>query len=127
MFISLQRMKKLAALLLLLSHMNTSMFLPQVAMEDAYDSNGQQTDDITSVVEYIRVTLGYDKTADDENDDSGQNFHVVKNIGYSFQQAIIVVENQDLSEIKKRSFSEYKIPGHISPCFDIITPPPNAS
>lgn len=115
------------ALVLLLSHMNTSMFLPQVAMEDVYDANGQQLDDITSVVEYIRVTLGYDKTADDENDDSGQNFHVVKNIEYSFQQQVIVIERQDLSAIKKRTFPEYKIPTHSSPVFDILTPPPNVA
>ena len=125
MYISLHRMKKIAALFLLLSHMNTSMFLPQVAMDDVYDANGQQTDDITSVVEYIRVTLGYDKTADDENDDSGQNFHVVKNIEYSFQQQVIVIDRQDFSELKKNTFGEYKIPSHNAPSFDILTPPPN--
>ena len=118
-------MKKIAALLLLLSHMNSSMFLPQVAMDDVYDANGQQTDDITSVVEYIRVTLGYDKTADDENDDSGQNFHAVKNVEYSFQQQVIVINRQDVSELRKNTFPEYKMPSHSTPSFDILTPPPN--
>jgi hypothetical protein len=41
-------MKKLLAFILLLSHMNTSMFLPQVPEDDIYDGNGNQVDDINS-------------------------------------------------------------------------------
>ena len=78
-------MKKLFAFILLLSHMNTSMFLPQVPENDVYDKNGNQLDDITSVVECVMVYLDIDHHTDDENDDQGQNFHMVKIFEYCFQ------------------------------------------
>lgn len=71
-------MKRLAAFLLLISHMNTSMFLPQVPQHDVFDEEGNQIDDINSVVEYVLVTLGLDEVADDEDNDNGQNFNIVK-------------------------------------------------
>jgi len=119
-------MKRLIAFILLVSHMNTSMFLPQVAEDDVYDAKGQKKDDINSVVEYIRVALGYDKTADDEDDDSGQNFHLEKNISYNFQQEVIIIKTENLSGFKKDPFPEYKIPLLQSPAFEILTPPPNS-
>ena len=70
-------MKKILAFFLLISHMNTSMFLPQVPEDDVYDTNGNQLDDINSIVEYVMVKIGLDHTADDEDNDSGQNLHVV--------------------------------------------------
>ena len=122
--IPLQRMKKVIAFFLLISHMNTSMFLPQVAEDDVYNSNGIQKDDINSVVEYIRVALGYDTTPDDEDDDSGQNFHLAKNIGYNFQQQIVILENVHLAGLKIH-FPEYKMTALTNPSLDILTPPPN--
>ena len=70
-------MKRLVAFLLLISHMNTSMFLPQVPQHDVFDEHGNQLDDINSVVEYLMVTLGLDDVADDEDSDNGQNFNIV--------------------------------------------------
>ena len=118
-------MKKVFAFILLSCHMNTSMFLPQVQEDDVYDSNGVQLDDVNSVVEYFEVALGYDKTSDDEDDDNGQNFHLVKNIEYNFQQQVVAVAKHDFTEIKEKEFSEYKIPLLTSPSYDILTPPPN--
>lgn len=71
-------MKKIVAILVLLSHMNTSMFLPQVPMEDVYDKNGQQLEDINSVVEWVLVSLGIDDVPDDEDDDTGQQFRLAQ-------------------------------------------------
>jgi hypothetical protein len=104
--------------------MNTSMFLPQVEEQDVYDADGQQVDDINSIVELINVELGYDKTADDEDDDSGQNFHLVKNPEYSFQQHSVLIERGDFAELKKHTFPEYKMPAIQSVSYDILTPPP---
>lgn len=70
-------MKRLLAFLLLLSHMNTSMFLPQVPEVDVYNHDGEQIDDINSVVELFMVYLGWDTVPDDEDNDSGQQFHLV--------------------------------------------------
>jgi len=105
--------------------MNTSMFLPQVQEEDTYDANGVQIDDINSIVELINVELGYDKTADDEDDDSGQNFHLVKLPEYSFQQQSVLIENPDFREINNKVFSEYKLPSVRSVYTEIVTPPPD--
>ena len=118
-------MKKCFAFLLLVCHMNTSMFLPQVQEEDVYDANKEQIDDINSIVELINVELGYDKTADDEDDDSGQNFHIVKLAEYSFQQQSVLIERLDFKEINNKTFSEYKVPSIKSVVSDIVTPPPD--
>ncbi len=118
-------MKKVFAFILLLSHMNTSMFLPQVAEEDQYDANGQQIDDINSVVEYIAVALGYDHTADDEDDDSGQNFHLVKAFDYNFEQQYSLLQ-ATFAQQYKNEFPDF-ITARIEPVsFDVITPPPEA-
>ena len=116
-------MKKLFAAFILLCHMNTSMFLPQSPEDDQYDANGQQIDDINSVTEYIAVLLGYDHTPDDEDDDSGQNFHMVKSFDYDFNQHFTLIKPVS-EDNKKTEFPEYinaRIE-NISP--DVITPPP---
>lgn len=120
-------MRKCFAFVLLVCHMNTSMFLPQVQEDDVYDKNGQQIDDINSIFELINVQLGYDKTSDDEDDDSGQNFHVVKNSEYSFQQQSVLMHRDAFTEIKKYKFSDYKMPAIKSLIFDIVSPPPDIS
>lgn len=117
-------MRRFVAFILLLSHMNTSMFLPQVPEQDVYDAKGNQLDDITSIVELVRVKLGYDHHADDENDDSGQNFHV-PHFEYTFEPFSEEIKHDFI--IKKSDqfpdHHEQKIP---SVSYDIIVPPPKA-
>ena len=117
-------MKKLFAFILLLSHMNTSMLLPQVPENNVYDKNGDQVDDITSVAEYVMVYLGIDHHADDENDDQGQNFHIVKVFEYCFQP--VPNEIKTTRFITKPAFGAYKEDKTSDVCFDIILPPPKA-
>jgi hypothetical protein len=119
-------MKKLTAFIMLLMHMNYFMFLPQVEETDAYDASGQQTDDINSVVEYVSVVLGFDKTADDEDNDSGNNFTLVKTCHYIYQQQITILETPGLIKISKRVYGEYKAPAPLFTSYDIISPPPEA-
>jgi hypothetical protein len=102
------------------------MFLPQGAEEDQYDKNGNQIDDINSMVEFISVSLGYDHTADDEDDDSGQNFHIVKAFDYNFEQPFSLLQNDAVSKKSNNEFPDY-VMARIKPvCFDVITPPPEA-
>ena len=78
-------LRKVLAFILLISHMNTSMFLPQVVEQDAFDSTGQQINDINSVWEFVdEEILGNDSAPFDEDDDNGQNFHLVKIVDYSY-------------------------------------------
>ncbi len=118
-------MKRMLAFFLLLSHINTSMFLPQVPEDDIYDKNGNQVDDINSVFEFIMVKIGLDHHADDEDDDNGQNLHIVTGFKYTFQPFFSeIIKNYP--ENKTHSFGEYfqkKIP---SISYDIIVPPPKA-
>ncbi len=107
--------------------MNYSMFLPQVAEQDTYDANGQQTDDINSVAEYIQVALGYDHTADDEDDDSGQNFHLAKTFEYFYQQIPIARERAEFVKLSKPLFSEYKEHPLQTVTTEVVTPPPDAA
>lgn len=118
-------MRRLLALILLVSHMNTSMFLPQVPEADVYDTNGHQLDDITSIVELVRVQLGYDHHADDENDDSGQNFHVANFYEYTFQPFFL--EIKDRLVIKKTErFHDLDESDVSFVSYDILIPPPKA-
>jgi hypothetical protein len=119
-------MKKITAFIMLLMHMNYFMFLPQIDEVDSYDASGQQIDDINSVVEYVRVMLGLDKTADDEDDDRGNNFTLAKTCDYFYQQQITILETPGFIEISSRVYSEYKIPAPLFTSYDIISPPPEA-
>lgn len=118
-------MKRIIAFFLILCHMNNSMFLPQSDEIDVYDKNGQEMDDINSVIELVRVELGLDTTADDEDSDNGQNFHLVKSVEYNFQQTVIVIEREAFTETQEHEFSEYRTPALRSPYHEILTPPPD--
>ncbi|MCP9750825.1 hypothetical protein [Ferruginibacter sp. HRS2-29] len=120
-------MKKFFAFILLLCHMNTSMFLPQVAEDDQYDITGRQIDDINSVSEYVdQVLLGnYDPTPEDEDSDNGQDFHVVKSVDYNYLQPSVFIQRDRFVEIRKHSFSEYMLPQLSFPALDVATPPPD--
>lgn len=104
--------------------MNTSMFLPQAPEQDVYDANGNQLDDITSIIELVRVKLGYDHRADDENDDSGQNFHIV-NTTYTVEPVSREIKKELAINNSEnfQHFIESKIP---SVSYDILVPPPKA-
>ncbi len=118
-------MRKVLAFILLISHMNTSMFLPQVPEVDVYDSSGNQLDDINSIFEYVMVKIGLDHHADDEDDDSGQNLLAVTGFQFTPQPFLGHVVKQ-YAEINTNLFSEYhqqKIP---SIAYDIIVPPPKS-
>ena len=107
--------------------MNYCMFLPQVAEQDTYDVNGHQIDDINSVAEFIGVALGFDHTADDEDDDSGQNFHIVKALDYFYQPTQVAVETAEFDNTGNHLFSDY-IKNHLhSVSIDIVSPPPDAA
>lgn len=120
-------MKKCLAFILLLSHMNTSMFLPQTPENDVFDRSGQQVDDINSVVEFLCVKLGYDHTCDDEDNDSGQYFHVVKTTDYNFTQSFTnIADNISAISVEDLPCSFLYVESNLTPiALDIIVPPPD--
>ena len=117
-------MKRLLAFILLLSHVNTSMFLPQVPEDDVYDKNGNQVDDINSIVEFVMVKLGVDHHSDDEDNDQGQNFHMVKIFDYSYQPYSSKLKTDFLLLQQKDGFGEHEVGKIPRVAYDIIIPPP---
>lgn len=64
-------MKKVTLYFIILTYLNLAL-VPNVKEVDIYVSGStHQTDDINSFIELVRVQLGYDTTADDEDNDSG--------------------------------------------------------
>ena len=118
-------MRRLLAFILLISHMNTSMFFPQVPEQNVYDSKGNQLDNITSIVEWVRVKIGVDHTADNENDNRAQNLNPVKNLQYTSDIYFTKVGTA-YSKLVDLHYAEY--PKSMIPLlsFDIIVPPPKA-
>ena len=105
--------------------MNASMFLPQVAETDVVNTDGQYKDDINSIAEYVCVILGYDHTPDDEDDDSGQNFHLVNACDYFYQQEVILLEKNYAGAVPS-TYAGYTPRRLSNPYYDIVAPPPKA-
>lgn len=101
------------------------MFLPQVPEVDVYDANGNQLDDINSIVEYVMVKIGLDHHADDEDDDSGQNFLAVTGFQFTPQPFCGHVVKQ-YAELNTNMFRECNQQKISTIAYDIIVPPPKA-
>ena len=124
-------MRKLISILLLLIHVNTSMFIPVMDEVDIFDAHGMQYDDINSTYEYVdQVVLGNeDSTPEDEDDDHAREFNMV-------YMKIFVVPRLIMSEPGEKNTAAIWV---IKPDFlirpedrwasafhDIIVPPPKA-
>ena len=118
-------MRRLLAFILVISHMNTSMFFPQVPEQDVYDSKGNQIDNITSIVEWVRVKIGVDHTADNENDNRAQNLHPIKNLQY-ISDVYFTKVVKEYSELANLNYAEYPKSTIQALSYDIIVPPPKA-
>lgn len=129
MYLYINMFKKGIAFIVLICHINSSMFLPQVAEQDIFNSSGQQQDDINTVIEYIdKIILGnHVNVSQDEDDDNGQNFHMVKEVNYFFQPFFTNVEHTFDESKKQLVYSDLKEQKIISVFFDIISPPPDIS
>jgi len=118
-------MRRLLAFILIISHMNTSMFFPQVPEKNIYDSKGDQIDNITSIVEWVRVKTGLDHTADNENNNRAQNLHPVKTFQYTSDNYFTKVANK-YSALVHVHYAEYPKTKILMPSYDILVPPPKA-
>lgn len=121
--------KRVIAFIILLGHMNSSMFLPQVAEQDIYDANGQQEDDINTVAEYVyQVILGHhDNTPEDEDDDSGQNFHLINIVNYCYEPFFVDVDTTAVVSADKKHFISFNVQLIPAVSFEILSPPPDIS
>lgn len=118
-------MKKFLTFIVLLCHMNFSMFLPQMAEQDAFDITGRQTDDINSLTEYIdQIVLGnVDDTPEDEDNDNGQHFLLIKTVDLFCQQSFTIISATKFAPPAKR-YPQYLSSTIPDTAFDVLIPPP---
>jgi hypothetical protein len=121
-------MKRFLTILVLISHINYAMFIPQLDEVDVYDADGKQQDDINSLVEYIdQVLLGHKSNAPaDEDDDTGFFLNIVKIDPYTFEQFATVLTVPVYTLREKANYLPYKDTKLSSIYFDIQSPPPEA-
>jgi hypothetical protein len=119
-------MKKLLAVILLISHINFSMFIAQVDEMDVYDKNGQQMEDVNSLVQYVANLCHIaHKPIKDSDDDNARFFHMEK-LDYSlYRQLFEVMTKPAITE--KTAFQPYKQQHLLSVCLEISSPPPRLS
>jgi hypothetical protein len=89
-------LRKILAIILLLNHLNTYMFIPQMAEVDSYDRAGNQVDDVNTLVEYIdqEIMGHHDNTPEDEDDDSGQPYHIIKLQEHSWHPYVVTIQTK---------------------------------
>ncbi len=125
-FANLQAMKKLALYILLVLHINSFMFLPQGQDIGGTDAHGRQIEDINSLVEWVRIALGYDRHADDEDDDNANNLLLVKTFNKVFDEQSPKVPLPALFASKEVTpFPEYDERISLNHFIEVATPPPN--
>ncbi len=111
-----------------LVHINGSMLLPQVAEVDIYNGQGQQQDDINTVVEYVDEILldNHRTTPVDEDNDQGQNFHLVKIVDYYFDLDFSSFRHKPAVATTKSKFCIHPEEKIFPVTLEIIAQPPKA-
>ena len=114
---------KIIAFIVLVSHINFSMFIAQIDEVDVFDKNGQQREDVNSLIEYLANTFHVKhKPLKDSDDDNARYFHVIKLPSCIIPQPIVEKENN--FHFIDKSFSLYIEKKLISLSLDIQGPPP---
>ena len=120
--------RKFLIFLVMLVHINGSMFLPQVAEIDVYNAQGQQEDDINTVIEYVEENIldNHQANPEDEDNDQGQNFHLVKIVDYYFELDFSSFRHKPVIASAKSKFCIHPEEKIFPVTLEIIAPPPKA-
>lgn len=89
--IYLHAVKQLLAFILLISHINFSMFIAQVDEVDAFDHTGRQLADINSLIQLISFSAETARHNDyrDSDDDNARYFHLERPGNLLFVQELL--------------------------------------
>ncbi len=119
-------MKQIFTFIVVLCHINFTMFLPIMEEHDVYAANGVMVDEINSVYEYIdEVLLGdKDDTPEDEDDDEPDFYQLVRSEIYYFQELTIVLKPFLGDSMNKIMYPNYTQDMLLSLSYDIVAPPP---
>lgn len=121
-------MKKIFAFIVLLSHMNFTMFFPTVEEHDVYTANGIMVDEINSVYEFVNEVLLGDKddTPEDEDDDQPDYYQVVKIADYYYNCISEQIKLPFVDVYTEVCYPEYNNKQLLLLSYDIVAPPPEA-
>ena len=121
-------MKSILAFLILLSHLNFTMFIPGLPETDIVSGQGWPEDDINTLYEYFdQVVFGYhDDTPEDEDDDQGQNFQLSQIDQYPFSRPPFSIKNPPSVMQAKNRYSSYVSNALPAVYYEIPSPPPEA-
>ncbi len=117
---------KLLVTILVLLHMNFSMFIPQVNEIDVFDANGQQMEDVNSLVDLINATLHAHKkqpSKKDSDDDNARYFHAAKLGPFFYQPFFSLVKT---TEYHSSNYPNLAAPSVAPVFYEIQSPPPKA-
>lgn len=118
-------LKNSVAIVLLIMHVNFSMFIAQVDEVNTYDKNGRQQEDINSMVQYIAEVFHLKhKPLPDADDNNARYFHVVKSNDYFSTQQIVAKEN--IFNVVETTFPLFIEKKTNSVLIDFQGPPPKA-
>lgn len=106
------------------------MFIPQMAEVDRYDPSGQQVDDINTLVEFIdqEVMGHYDNSPEDEDDDSGNPYHIIKIVDFTWHPYVAEIQTKPAAtEQPAKCFTGY-IENKLTPGYpNLVSPPPKTA
>lgn len=123
-------MQKLLVILVLMLHINTSMFIPVLDEMDCYDASGRQVGDINTLIQFIeQVFLGKTHhSASDQDDDQAHYFNIsyhahhyiaCKPVVFALQAPVFVPE--------KKKYHQLRDTSPLAGTGEVIVPPPKAA
>lgn len=119
-------MKQLLVFIVLVSHINFSMFIAQVDERDTYDRSGRQKEDINSLVQYLARVFHYKHNPfKDSDDDSARYFHIETQFVICEKDAVQIEDPFEYLS-QKIKYPPYKEQKALSQYFEIQSPPPEA-
>lgn len=123
-------MLRILTYLVLLIHINTTMFFPVVEETIHYDKKGRAVDDVTSIAEFVSQVLLQQKDAtpkDEEEDERYSFFHSMKTTYCITPQKIMAPQAAPFIPVPDdRSYPMFQDIGFPVMSYDIIIPPPKA-
>lgn len=122
-------MRRLLAVLMLIVHVNVTMFIPVVEDVDIYDTSGQQVSDINTLFQLIEeVFLGQTHHSDtDQDDDQAHYFTASHHVHHYIVYKSVICETQPLPVVREQEV--YRIVHDediLSGICTIIGPPPKS-
>ncbi|HVT83804.1 MAG TPA: hypothetical protein VHD35_01310 [Chitinophagaceae bacterium] len=117
---------KIVTCLVLISHINFSMFIAQVNEIDTYDKSGQQQEDINSLAQYLEVICHVKhKPLQDSDDDNARYFQAINMVFYEAHQYKMKEPNNN-RYLNRKEYSFFKLRKYCPPFREISSPPPRS-